>query len=125
MKVNDFFLNINTENVDKLHAFYHDVVGLEPRGDMGPHALQLGSGALTFDGHIDTKGKVGEPSRWILSLMVDDAKAERERLEAAGVPFIRKEGIEPWGGKISTFTDPDGNLCQVVSFHPELAQTEG
>ena len=56
-----------------------------------------------------------EPARFILSLFVEDAKAERERLEALGVRFIRKEGIEECGGIISTFIDPDGNYCQMVA----------
>ena len=35
--------------------------------------------------------------------------------------FIRKEGTEYWGGVISTFLDPDGNYCQLMSMKQEAA----
>ena len=116
MQVNGFFLNLTSDQPEKLLAFYRDVVGLAAFPEMGPDALSLGGGgALGIDGHSETHGQASEPTRLILNLMVADAKAERERLEGLGVRFIRKEGVEYWGGIISTFIDPDGNYCQVVA----------
>lgn len=116
MKLNGVYINITSENPEKLIAFYRDVVGLEPNPDMGEGAFKLNEGTtLGFDGHSETKGKAKEPSRVLVDLFVDDAKTERERMEAAGVTFIRKEGKQDWGGIISTFVDPDGNYGQVIS----------
>lgn len=116
MQVNGIFINLTSDNPQALLAFYRDVVGLEPNPDMGEMALKLSdSTTLGFDGHSETKGKAKEPSRVLLDMFVADVKAERERLEAAGVPFIRKEGKEYWGGVISTFVDPDGNYGQMIS----------
>ncbi len=120
MKVSGVFINLTSENPQALMAFYRDVVGLAPNPDMGDMALKLSdSTVLGFDGHSETKGKTKEPSRVLLDMFVPDVKAERERLEAAGVKFIRKEGKEPWGGVISTFVDPDGNYGQFIEMqHP-------
>ena len=52
----------------------------------------------------------------LVDLVVDDVGAERARLEAQGVEFIRREGKEEWGGTISTFLDPDGDYCQLVQY---------
>ena len=116
MKVNDIYINITSEDPQGLLAFYRDKVGLEPDPTKGEGALKLNAGTtLGFDGHSETHGKSKEPSRWLLDLFVDDVKGERERLEANGVPFIRKEGRQEWGGIISTFVDPDGNYGQLIS----------
>jgi predicted enzyme related to lactoylglutathione lyase len=125
VNVTDFLLNITSERPERLHAFYRDTVGLPERPEMGPHALVLGPGAtLLIDGHSETCGRAKEPSRWLVNLLVDDIAAEETRLRAAGVPFIRSQGVEYWGGVISTFVDPDGNYCQVVQYRPELATAD-
>jgi len=126
MKVTNLLLNITSENPDRLFQFYRDVIGLELEPNMGDHALQAGGGAvLAFDGHAQTSGQAKEPSRYLVDLFTeDDVRTERERLEALGVPFIRKEGVEYWGGVISTFVDPDGNYGQIIKFDPALARPE-
>ena len=84
--------------------------------------FRIGESALfTIDGHSETKGLAVEPHRYLFSFQVEDAKAERERLEANGVQFIRKEGREFWGGMFSTFIDPDGNYGQLMQHRPEDA----
>lgn len=112
MNVTEFFLNITSDNPETLVSFYRDVVGLPQRTDMGPSSYAAGGAILGFDEHKDTKGRAVEPHRYLLDLTVGDAKAERERLEARGVQFSRSEGKEEWGGLISTFNDPDGNIVQ-------------
>ncbi len=119
MNVTDCFINITSEDPDRLVAFYRDVVGLQLKPEMGDHSFHVGPGAtLSIDGHSETHGRSKEPSRILINFFVEDVKAERERMEAAGVAFTRKEGAEFWGGLISTFTDPDGSYCQIVGFDP-------
>ena len=125
MNVTDCFINITSEDPDRLVAFYRDVVGLQLKPEMGDHSFHIGPGAtLGIDGHSETHGRAKEPSRILIDFSVADVKAERERLEAAGVAFTRKEGAEYWGGVISTFYDPDGNCCQIIGFNPALATPE-
>jgi predicted enzyme related to lactoylglutathione lyase len=123
VKINSLLIQLTSNDPERLYTFYKDTVGLPLMEGMGPYTFDLCGAALGIDGHSDTNGHAKEPSRTFLDFFVDDVKAERERLEAAGVPFIRQEGKEYWGGIISTFVDPDGNYGQLIEFHPEDAPT--
>ncbi len=118
MQVNQFILNVTSEQPERLGAFYRDVVKLEPNPQVGEHAFLIGGATFVIDGHSETKGSAKEPHRVLLNFMVDDIAAEQDRLEAEGVAFIRKQGREYWGGVISTFVDPDGNYAQLMEFKP-------
>jgi predicted enzyme related to lactoylglutathione lyase len=125
MKVNNTFVNITSDNPERLMKFYTDVVGLSKNPNMGDGAVDAGATTIGFDGHSDTKGAAKEPSRVIIDFFVDDIAAEQKRLEAAGVKFSRSQGKEYWGGIISTFADPDGNLVQLIEYRPDAASTNG
>ena len=122
MKTTSFIINITSENPERMTAFYRDTVGLEPFPEQGEGALKVIEGlVLHVDGHSETHGMTKEPQRVILDFFVDDVAAEEARLKALGVPFVREQGVEWWGGIISTFTDPDGNYCQVIEYDPARA----
>jgi len=121
MPINDFLLGITTDDPRRLATFYRDTVGLPPRDEVAPGACAAGGAILGFGTHDDTRGLTAEPSRFLIDLVVGDAKAERMRLEARAVDFMRKEGVEEWGGTISTFNDPDGNLVQFMQLPEGLA----
>ena len=116
MKVNNFHLQITSEDPDRLKSFYRDTVGLPNVPEMGDGAFAVGGANLFVDGHSETRGQAKEPQRMLVDLVVDDVAAEQARLEGQGVEFIRREGKEEWGGTISTFLDPDGNYCQLVQY---------
>jgi predicted enzyme related to lactoylglutathione lyase len=123
-QVTTFLLDITSEDKDRMLAFYRDIVGLEPFPAVGPYGLAVSDGMLLhFDTHSETRGPNPEPSRMLLNFFVDDVVAERERLEAAGLRFFRKEGREFWGGLISSFLDPDGNIVQLIQYRPDLDTT--
>jgi predicted enzyme related to lactoylglutathione lyase len=121
MKVNQFLLNVTSEQPEKLMSFYRDVVGLPNEPGMGEGAFKVGEGnaVLIIDGHSEVHGPAKEPQRYLIDFMVDDLAAEQQRLEAQGVQFIRTAGKQDWGGVISTFLDPDGNYCQLIEYKPE------
>ena len=92
---------------------------------MGDFALDIVPGAsLAFDGHSEVSGPSKEPGRHLLNLFVEDVAAEEARLKAAGVAFVREQGVEYWGGVISTGIDPDGNYFQVIQYDPSRATPE-
>ena len=45
MNVTDCFINITSEDPDRLVAFYRDVVGLQLKPEMGDHSFHVGPGA--------------------------------------------------------------------------------
>ncbi len=122
MKIASFLLNITSDNPDRLIAFYRDTLGLEPNPDIGEGAFNIGpANVLHIDGHSDTHGMTKEPQRIMIDFFVEDAAAEQAALKAKGVKFSRELGVEFWGGIISTFADPDGNLLQIIEFDPSKA----
>jgi len=125
VKVSNTLINITSEDPQRLMAFYTDVVGLPKNPNMGDGAVDAGGTTLGFDGHSKVSGATKEPERVLIDFFVDDIAAEQKRLEAAGVKFIRSQGKEYWGGIISTFADPDGNLVQLIEYRPEAASTNG
>lgn len=117
MKVNSSVININSEQPDRLAAFYREVVQVPGMPGMEGPMFDIGGGnMLAIDGHSEVRGAAKEAPRVILSLFVDDLASEQRRLEDQGVRFLRTAGREYWGGVISTFADPDGNLVQFIEF---------
>ena len=101
-------------------AFYGDTLGLEVVPELGPGAFLAGSAsfiALIVEQHSAVAGPTKEPGRVILNFIVADANAEAEALRARGVTFVREPSEEPDFGVIATFTDPDGNLCQLMQIY--------
>lgn len=113
-----FVVSRNTGDLDRMRAFYRDVVGLtEGPPELGSPFMVAGT-SLYISPHSEISGKAKEPARVLLNFFVADLAAEQRRIESHGVEFIRTAGREPWGGVISTFPDPDGNYLQLVEFHP-------
>lgn len=121
MKVNEFLINVNSAQPERLADFYRTTVGLQPEEGMGPSAFRVGGAVFIIDGHSDVTAGTREPQRVLIDFMVDDIAAEQARLESAGVKFLRNKGREAWGGVISTFADPDGNYCQLIEYKPEAS----
>ena len=119
MEVQQFILNVNSPDPERLLAFYRDVVGLPPHPDeQRESTLMAGATEIVFDNHSAVTGPQEQPERMLMNFFVADLAAEQARLEAQGVRFIRTGGREYWGGVISTFVDPDGNYAQLIEFRP-------
>jgi predicted enzyme related to lactoylglutathione lyase len=122
MKPTGFVVNVTSDQPHRLVEFYRDVVELPPNPQIGDEAFLVGEGSsFVVDGHSETHGMAKEPQRWLISYFVEDVEAEQARLKAKGVSFVRELGVEWWGGIISTFSDPDGNYCQIIQFDPSKA----
>lgn len=105
-----------------MRAFYVEVLGLTPRTDR-KHFVSFAWGVgddvrLTISVHPEVDGSTREPLRLMINLMVDDIDAVAERLRQTGVNFTRPPETEPWGGRIATFHDPDGNTLQLLQPAP-------
>ena len=115
MKVTNFFINLTSEDPERLKGFYRNVVGLAPNTDMGDSAFHAGGATIGIDGHSDTRGSAKEPQRLLIDFFVDDLKTEQERLEGLGVKFIRKAGGIPrkdahLGGAVDADLRAGGNI---------------
>jgi len=117
MDVEQFVVNVNSDEPEKMIAFYRDTVGLTVNPDFGPGAFMVGSStfvAFIVEGHSEVRGATREPHRTLLNFLVSDLASEEVRLKEQGVAFVMGATKEPGFGTIATFVDPDGNYCQLM-----------
>jgi len=130
MKLKLHHINLSTENVERMDAFYRDVLGLS-REDAGLPTLEKKKGyagdvAFVTDGAIQTHlaqrdvgagfrtGQIVNPvERGHIAYRTDDLAAFRTHLEAAGVPYSDWGNAAVAGWSQIFFYDPDGNVIEV------------
>lgn len=115
-----------TTDMDRSVAFYRDLLGLKAEM-ISPYWSQfdLGNGKIGIHPQLDKdsepRGQVGKG--WYLGIEVDDIRATRKTLEAAGVQIADDYHDIP-GGVIITFADPDGNPIQAIQMGITLKDFE-
>ena len=109
-------------DLGRSRRFYRDVLGLAVYREFGPAndpsvVFFLGQGLLEVSGHGP-----GQPGASVMIwLQVRDVRAERGRLDTAGVRVLREPTAEPWGLTEMWIEDPDGVpivLVEVPADHP-------
>ena len=130
MKLTLHHVNLATENVERLDAFYRDVMGLSDQV-AGLPTLEKSQGyagdvAFVSDGHIQVHlakkdihaafraGQMVNPvSRGHIAYRTDDLPAFKAHLEAQGVPYADWGNQAVAGWSQIFFYDPDGNVIEV------------
>lgn len=112
---------IGTEDSKKLGEFYTKVLG-EPgwqQGDWYGFGKEANDSNLIIGPHSEVKGKNQEPARFIIPFVVDDVKAEFDRIKETGATVVAEpyqpnaeENAKVW---LATFSDPDGNYFQLAT----------
>jgi predicted enzyme related to lactoylglutathione lyase len=98
-----------------LARFYRDTLGLRPRSDRADFVnFAWGDIRLSLGVHAEVRGPARDPRRVMVNLLVEDLDAVHARLVRAGVAFSRPPEPEAWGGRVATFSDPDGNTLQLM-----------
>ena len=104
-----------TDDLDSMVEFYRDTLGLTPHSVRPAFvSFKWGNVRLGIGTHTQVAGRSRDRYRVMVNLDVDDIHAEHERLAGEGVEFIRAPERERWGGWVCTFTDPDGNVLQLL-----------
>jgi predicted enzyme related to lactoylglutathione lyase len=107
------------ERFEAMAAFYRDCLGLTPRTSKPDFINFEWAGVrLSVSIHDRVRGASRDPLRIMVNLAVDDIHAVHARLVAAGVVFVRPPEREDWGGQVATFSDPDGNVIQLMHVPP-------
>ncbi|MDP3984465.1 MAG: VOC family protein [Acidimicrobiia bacterium] len=100
---------------EPMRRFYLETLGLLPRSDRpGMINFDWSGIRLTVAVHSEVSGASREPLRVMINLGVDDIDGMHERLMAAGVGCLRSPSYEPWGGRVASYRDPDGNVVQLL-----------
>ena len=104
-----------TDDVERLAAFYTDVLGLTPHSTRpGFVAYEFGNVRLSIGRHDRVSGEARDPYRVMVNLAVGDIHGVYSRLRGKGVLFLRPPEQEGWGGWVATFKDADGNILQLL-----------
>ncbi len=130
MKLTLHHINLSTDKVAEMDAFYRDVLGLE-RETQGLPVLEKGKGyagdvAFVTDGSVQTHiaqrdvlagFKTGQivnaVARGHIAYRTDDLDAFKTHLDAAGVPYSDWGHAAVAGWRQIFFYDPDGNVIEV------------
>lgn len=100
-----------------MRAFYVDALGLTPRSDRSGFVnFEFGGRRLTITVHDAVEGSSHDPERIMVNFEVRDIEGTFQRLLDHGAPAIRTPSPEPWGGRVATTADPDGNIVQLMEF---------
>jgi catechol 2,3-dioxygenase-like lactoylglutathione lyase family enzyme len=111
---------VATTDLDRAHAFYGDVLGLE-RTEASPYANAYDAGGTSL--RVTRVERVASAPYTVLGWRVDDITAAIGALGARGVAVRRFAGVEqddegvwtaPGGARIAWFEDPDGNLLSLT-----------
>ena len=130
MKLTLHHINLSTDKVTEMDAFYRDVLGLE-RETQGLPTLEKGKGyagdvAFVTDGHIQTHLAerdvlagfktghiVNAVARGHIAYRTDDIAAFKEHLDDNDIPYSGWGHTAVAGWQQIFFFDPDGNVIEV------------
>ena len=108
-----------TRDIERLDAFYRDVLQLEPRSRDAYREFQTQPGTFSlwsldeFEQVTGTTAAAGGAGSVMLEFEVEDVDQEYERLrtmDAPGIEFVLQPTTLAWGNRSIYFRDPDGNL---------------
>ena len=131
MKARVHHINLSTEKVEEMDAFYREVLGLEATDEDVPalrndEGIYAGDVAFVSDGHMHlhiarkdvqagfrTGQLVNPVMKGHVAYRTDDLAAFKAHLEAEGVPFADWGDSAVAGWHQIYFYDPEGNVIEV------------
>jgi catechol 2,3-dioxygenase-like lactoylglutathione lyase family enzyme len=113
LKIKRIVSNIKTSDVERAHAFYHDVLGLEIVMDHGWIRTYGSNSKMTVQVSFASEGGSGTPVP-DLSIEVDDIEAALTRVKKAGIPIEYGPKSESWGVRRFYVRDPFGKLINIL-----------
>jgi lactoylglutathione lyase len=105
---------LSTADLNRALGFYRDQLGgtvtyrFPPTGEPVYVSLDIGRSQLGIGANPETaSGSI--PQRFSMWVYAADCDVAVERLRAAGTTVIAEPADQPWGERIATVVDPDGN----------------
>jgi predicted enzyme related to lactoylglutathione lyase len=116
-----WYATIFVKDFPRALAFYRDTLGLPLRfaDEEYGHASFATEGALFSLQRVDGKEANFAARHTGVGFGTNDLDAEYARLKAKGVRFTQEPTKMAWGGYLSLFADPDGNVLYLDQLRPE------
>ncbi|MEM3580477.1 MAG: VOC family protein [Candidatus Bathyarchaeia archaeon] len=106
-------------DLKKATQFYEKVLGLEKKYEYSSYVgFECGGVEIGLIPRLK-EGECVAPISPSVEFLVDDVENFYNELKRKGVKFVKDLHEEPWGGKQATFTDPDGNILEIVQINWE------
>ena len=101
-------------DLKKAVKFYEETLGLERKYEYSSYVgFECGGVEVGLVPKLKEHKRVASKSPSV-EFLVDNVEKFYEELKGKGVKFTKELHEEPWGGKQATFTDPDGNILEIV-----------
>lgn len=101
-------------DLTRVKRFYQETLGLEMKYEYPSYAgFECGGVEIGLTPRLEKGKRVGPLSPPVVFL-VDDAQKVCNKLKRKGVKFTEDLHEEQWGSRKATFTDPDGNILEIV-----------
>ena len=113
MRIKRITANIETSNINKADAFYHDILALERVMDYGWIRTYGSNSKMTVQISIASEGGSGTPVPE-LSIEVDNIETALTRVKKAGIPIEYGPESESWGVRRFFVRDPFGKLINIL-----------
>jgi len=114
-------IRIFTADLTKALPFYRDRLGMTPAITEDVVAIfDTGSVKLVLEA-IDKVDDPEEADELVgrftgISFATPDIRASGAAMEAKGVVFDGRPELQPWGGALANFFDPDGNILTLIQY---------
>ena len=113
MRIKRITANIETSNINKADAFYHDILALERVMDYGWIRTYGSNSKMTVQISFASEGGSGTPVPE-LSIEVDNIETALTRVKKAGIPIEYGPESGPWGVRRFFVRDPFGKLINIL-----------
>ena len=124
----ELFPILTTPDLTRSLGFYRDLLDgkvtfqFPPDGEPVYVSLEVGGSSLGI-GRQDQPGVLTN-DRITLWVYADDCDAALDRLRAGGAEVVQEPVDQPWGERMATVADPDGNRV-IVASRPPTEPTAG
>jgi predicted enzyme related to lactoylglutathione lyase len=111
-------VTLTVADLDRAMRFYEGVLGLAKKYTFQDYA-GFDCGGVEIG--LKTWGGLEEPRKGepCIDLLVESVDELYHTLGAKGVDFVTEPRDTPWGGRIASFSDPDGNTLQLTEIRWE------
>jgi catechol 2,3-dioxygenase-like lactoylglutathione lyase family enzyme len=111
------YVRISVQDMEIAREFYEDVLGMPmmvDRSDDGYFLMSLGCTTLIVEKTSPEEVSL-PPGRYLgISLKVEGIEQIYETLQKEGVHFSNAPEKQFWGGYLTEFSDPDGNVWTLL-----------
>lgn len=105
-------VTFSVTDLDKAADFYENVLGLSLKYRYSTYiGFDCGGVEIGLVPGTPISEQQGAP---LVDFLVQDIEKVWRTLAEHGVQFLKEPHDTPWGGRIALFTDPDGNILQMV-----------